>query len=73
MEIVKNIWDMNLNEYQEFFASLMLEEFGCNTRMEKIGNPNFISHYVQPKHDFLIYTTAQPNAEGRRLISWNNR
>ncbi len=71
MDIVKNIWDMNLSEDQEFFASLMLEEFGCNTRVEKIANPNFISQYVRPKNDFTIYTTAQPNAEGIRLISWN--
>ena len=71
MDIVKNIWDMDLNEDQEFFASLLLEEFGCNTRVEKIANPNLISQYVRPKNDFTIYTTAQPNAEGIRLISWN--
>lgn len=71
MDIVKNLWDADLTDDQEFFATLIKEEFGCNTSVEKISNKAFLNNYAKPMHDFNIYTTALPNAEGIRMISWN--
>lgn len=73
MDIVKNIRDLSLNEDQRFFADIIKEEFGCNTCVEKIMNRDFLYRYVQPVHDFNIYTTAQPTAEGMRMVAWNRR
>ncbi len=73
MDIVKNIRDLSLNEDEQFFADVIKEEFGCNTCVEKITNVDFIQHYAQPLNDFNIYTTAQPSAEGMRMVAWKRR
>lgn len=71
MDIVKNLWDADLTDDQAFFAAILSEEFGCASRVEQIKNKTFISNYAQPLNDFTIYTTAQPNIEGVRMISMN--
>lgn len=73
MDIVKNIRDLSLNEDERFFADIIKEEFGCNTSVEKIKNVDFIQHYVKPLNEFNIYTTAQPSAEGMRMVAWKRR
>lgn len=71
MDIVKTIWDADLTDDQDFLAALIREEFGCGSRIEKISNKTFINQHLKPLNDFNIYTTALPNAEGIRMISWN--
>lgn len=73
MHIVKNLRDLSLSEDQKFFADLIKEEFGCNTCIEKIKNVDFLQHYARPLNDFTIYTTAQPTAEGMRMVAWPRR
>ena len=69
MDIVKTLWDANLTDDQEFFAAVLKEEFGCNSRVEQISNKAFLVNYAKPLNDFLIYTTALPTVEGIRMIS----
>ncbi|MBS4759870.1 MAG: hypothetical protein KHX03_04140 [Clostridium sp.] len=73
MRIIKNLRDMSLNEDEKFFADIIKDEFGWNTCVEKIKNKDFLQRYVKPLHDFNIYTTAQPTAEGMRMIAWKRR
>lgn len=73
MDIVKNIRDLNLNEDQRFFAEIIQDEFGCNTCIEEIKNVDFKQVYARPKNEFNIYTTAQPSAEGMRMVAWKRR
>lgn len=73
MNIVKNIRDLNLNEDQRFFAEIIQDEFGCNTCIEEIKNVDFKQVYARPCNDFNIYTTAQPSAEGMRMVAWKRR
>lgn len=70
MRIVRNFNDQSFNEDEKFFADLIKEEFGCNTFVEQIKNKDFLQHYAQPLNDFNIYTTAQPSAEGVRMLAW---
>lgn len=70
MRIVKNLKDESFNEDERFFADLIKEEFGCNTCLEKITNVAFLQAHAQPLNDFNIYTTAQPSAEGVRMLGW---
>lgn len=70
MRIVKNLRDQSLNEDERFFADLIKDEFGCNTCNEEIKNKDFVQMYARPLNDFNIYTTAQPCAEGIRLLGW---
>lgn len=70
MDIVKNLWDADLTDDQEFFATLIQEEFGCGSRIEKIKNRAFINHYARPLNNFVVYNTAMPNSEGIRMLSW---
>ena len=70
MRIVKNIRDLSLNEDEKFFAELIRDEFGCNTCFEPINNKEFIKSSAKPANDFTIYTTAQPTAEGMRMLGW---
>ena len=73
MDIVKNTRDLSLNEDEQFFADIINEEFGCDTYLEKITNVDFVQHYARPLNDFNIYTTAQPSAEGMRMLGWRRR
>lgn len=70
MRIVKNIRDLKLDEEQDFFASLIKDEFGCNTCIEDIKNPEFRKHYAKPLNDFVVYNTANPTVEGIRMLGW---
>ncbi len=70
MRIVKNFNDQSFNEDEKFFADIIKDEFGCNTWVEKIKNKDFIQQYSKPLNDFTIYTTAQPSAEGIRMVAW---
>jgi len=70
MDIVKNTKDLSLNEDEQFFADIINEEFGCNICVKKITNVDFVQHYARPKNNFNIYTTAQPSAEGIRMVGW---
>lgn len=70
MDIVKNTKDLSLNEDEKFFADLIKEEFGYNTCVEKIRNKDFLQLHARPLNDFTIYTTAQPSAEGIRMLGW---
>ncbi len=73
MDIVKNVRDLSLNEDEKFFAELIRDEFGWDTCVESVRNKDFLRQHVRPLNDFTIYTTAQPNVEGIRLVGWNNR
>ena len=73
MDIVKNIRDLNLNEDQQFFAEIIKDEFGCNTCIEEVKNVDFKQAYARHLNDFNIYTTAQPSAEGMRMVAWKRR
>lgn len=73
MDIVKNLRDVSLNEDARFFADLIKDEFGYDTCVEKIKNIEFLKRYAKPLHDFNIYTTAQPTAEGMRMVAWKRR
>jgi len=73
MDIIKNIKDLSLNEDEKFFADIINEEFGCESCVEKITNVDFIQHYARPMNDFNIYTTAQPSAEGMRMVGWKRK
>ena len=73
MRIIKNLKDMSLNEDERFFADIIKEEFGWNTCVEKIKNKYFLQRHAKPLNDFTIYTTAQPTAEGMRMIAWKKR
>lgn len=73
MHIIKNIRDLSLNEDQEFFANLIKDEFGCNSCAEEIKNKDFMQYYARPMNDFNIYNTAQPTAEGTRMLAWKRK
>ena len=68
MRIVKRITDYDLNEGQQILAEFIEQNGECAVCSQKILNPEFLSEYIRPKHDFLIYTNAQPGAEARRII-----
>ncbi len=68
MRIVKKISDYDLNQAQKAFAEFFEGKTANTGCSEKILNPEFLSEYVRPKNDFLIYTTAQPGSEARRLV-----
>lgn len=70
MDIVKNIRDLSLNEDEKFFADIIKDEFGCNACIEEIKNKDFLAIHAQPSNEFTIYTTAQPTAEGVRMLGW---
>lgn len=70
MRIVKNVRDLSLNEDEKFFAEIIKDEFDCNTCEERVKNKEFLQSYAQPLNDFTIYTTAQPTAEGIRMVGW---
>lgn len=73
MRIVKNVRDLSLDEDEKFFAEIIKDEFGCNTCEEQVKNREFLQSYAQPLNDFTIYTTAQPTAEGVRMIGWRRQ
>lgn len=68
MRIVKKISDYNLNEGQKIVADFVEQRAESAVCSQKILNPEFLSEYIRPKHDFLIYTTAQPGSEARRIV-----
>lgn len=68
MRIVKRITDYDLNEGQQILAEFIEQNGECAVCSQKILNPEFLSEYIRPKHDFLIYTTAQPGSEARRIV-----
>lgn len=70
MRIVKNVRDLSLNEDEKFFAEIIKDEFDCNTCIEEVKNKDFLQSYAKPLNDFTIYTTAQPTAEGIRMLGW---
>ena len=70
MDIVRNLRDLSLNEDEKFFAEIIKDEFGHDSCVEKIRNKDFLRVYARPLHDFNIYTTAMPSAEGVRLLAW---
>lgn len=70
MRIVKNVRDLSLNEDEKFFAEIIKDEFDCNTCEEIVKNKAFLQGYARPLNDFTIYTTAQPTAEGIRMLGW---
>lgn len=73
MRIVKNLKDLSLNEDQKFFASIIKDEFGCDTYCEEITNTEFRKRYAQPQNEFVVYNTAAPSAEGIRMLGWKRR
>lgn len=73
MRIVKNLRDLSLNEDQKFFASIIKDEFGCDTYSEEITNKEFIKQYAQPLNEFVVYNTAAPSAEGIRMLGWKRK
>jgi len=68
MRIVKKITDYNLNQGQMALGKFVEENGESSVCTQKILNPAFLSAYVRPKHDFLIYTNAQPGSEARRIV-----
>ena len=68
MRIVKKISDYNLNEGQKILADFVEQRAESAVCSQKILNPQFLSEYIRPKHDFLIYTNAQPGSEARRIV-----
>ncbi len=68
MRIVKKISDFDLSEGQKIIAEFVEKNAESAICSQKILNPEFLSEYVRPKHDFLIYTNAQPGSEARRII-----
>lgn len=70
MRIVKKITDFELNEGQTAVGEFFEKRVDGPLCMQKILNPEFLSEYIRPKHDFLIYTNAQPGAEARRIVRY---
>lgn len=70
MRIVKRITDYDLNQGQIALGKFVEENGESAICSQKILNPEFLSEYIRPKHDFLIYTNAQPGAEARRIIRY---
>ncbi len=68
MRIVKKITDYDLNDSQKVLAEFVEKKLPDSICSEKILNPQFLSEYIRPKNDFVIYTTAQPGTEARRII-----
>lgn len=68
MRIVKKISDYDLNEGQKVIADFVEKKAKSGSCTQKILNPEFLSEYIRPKHDFLIYTNAQPGSEARRIV-----
>ncbi len=68
MRIVKKITDYDLSNGQKAFCDFFEKNADGPLCTEKILNPLFLSEYIRPKHDFLIYTNAQPGAEARRIV-----
>ncbi len=73
MRIVKNLKDLSLSEDQKFFASIIKDEFGCDTYCEEITNTEFLKRHAQPLNEFVVYNTAAPSAEGARLLGWRRK
>ena len=70
MRIVKRITDYDLNRDQIALGKFVEENGESAICSQKILNPEFLSAYIRPKHDFLIYTNAQPGAEARRIVRY---
>lgn len=70
MRIVKRITDYNLNRDQIALGKFVEDNGESAICSQKILNPEFLSAYIRPKHDFLIYTNAQPGAEARRIVRY---
>ena len=68
MRIVKNITDYGLNEAEQAFAEYVEDRTYNSGCADKILNPQFISEYIRPKNDFLIYNSSLPCVEARRLV-----
>jgi len=68
MRIVKKISDYDLHEGQKIIADFVEKNAESSACTQKILNPEFLSEYIRPKHDFLIYTNAQPGSEARRIV-----
>ena len=73
MRILKNLKDLNLSEDQQFFASIIKDEFGCDTYIQDITNAEFIKQYARPQSECVVYNTASPNTEGVRLLAWRRK
>ncbi len=68
MRIVKKISDFTLSDGQKVFAEFIEQKIDTPSCSQKILNPDFLSEYIRPQNDFLIYTNAKPGTDAKRII-----
>ncbi len=68
MKIVKLLKDYSKTPQQANLSKYLSQELESTICFEPIKNKKFMIKYIQPLNDFVIYTTAFPCADARRVI-----
>ncbi len=68
MEIVKLLKDYSKTPLEKELGEYFYQELDSAICVEKIKNKKFLSQYVKPIHDFIIYTSALPGCDARRML-----
>lgn len=68
MEIIKLLKDYSKTPLQEQLSNYFTQELDCVICAEKIKNKKFMIQHLKPLNDFIIYTTAFPCADVRRVL-----
>lgn len=68
MKIVKLLKDYSRTPQQANLTKYLAQELESTICYEPIKNRDFMVKYVQPLNDFVIYTTALPCCDARRVI-----
>ncbi len=68
MNIVKVLDDYSKTEEQRELVEYLKEALPSTICLEPIKNKEFIRRYMTPLNDFVIWTTAIPCADARRVL-----
>ena len=68
MEIVKLLKDYSKTPLEKELSEYFTQELDSTVCVEKIRNKKFMLQYVQPLNDFVIYTTALPCVDAKRVL-----
>lgn len=61
MDIIKNLKDYKLTTTERIMSGYLQNKADMAVCVEKIVNKEFIMQFLEPKNEFLIYTTAVAN------------
>ena len=68
MEFIKLLKDYSKTPLEEELNDFFTQKFDSSICREPIRNKEFLIKHVMPVNDFIIYTTALPCCDARRML-----